>query len=63
MIYVMLYTDSDGQQRESMPGSMEELIRLFYDSDARSGTIYNRRSLQMFHAGIRKYAPVEIARL
>lgn len=63
MRYILLYTDSCGQQCESAIGSVEELRELFRNCQAVKGEIYNARSVELFHAGVRRYAPVVIEQL
>lgn len=63
MQFVLLYTDREGQQREAGPAPKEVLTSIFRASEAKSGEVYNARSLAMFHAGIRPHPPVVIERL
>lgn len=63
MSYILLYTDRENQQREAGPESQEALRALFVRCGALKGEIYNARSLAMYHAGVRRYAPVVIEQL
>lgn len=61
--FILLYTDSERQEREAGPAPKDVLVSLFRASGAIKGELYRARSHAMHYAGLRPYPPVVIERL
>lgn len=61
--FILLYTDSERQEREAGPAPADVLRSIFRASGAIKGKLYRARSHAMYYAGLRPYPPVVIERL